>query len=279
LAGHLNSIRVAIVDDDLRHRERIRSLLERRDDMQVVAECSDGTDLLRLLADEQPELVFLDTGLPDADPLLLVEAIERGGVNWLARQPSRTPAFILIAARDEHAAKAFEINAVDFLLDPIDEARFEKALTRGRNRVRQSRENVNARLFELLDDLQGRPRHTDRVVVKSGDRILFLRANEIDWVEAHGNYVRLYARGEQHLLRQTMKRMERQLHPEHFLRIHRSAIVNIDRIRQLAPSHHGDYVATLDDGTRLSVSRVYSDRLNAFIELGGLGWSQESARR
>ena len=152
---------------------------------------------------------------------------------------------------------------------PFDEARFEKTLSRARRHVRQSRETVDARLLALLEDLRTERRghrHSDRLIVKSGGRVFFLRTEEIDWVEAAGNYVRLHARSESHLLRESMKNMEARLDPNTFVRIHRSAIVNIDRVKELEPWFHGEYIVIMRDGTRLTASRVYSDRLSALIE-------------
>jgi two-component system LytT family response regulator len=135
--------------------------------------------------------------------------------------------------------------------------------------MQQSRETVDARLLALLEDLRTERRghrHSDRLIVKSGGRVFFLRTEEIDWVEAAGNYVRLHARSESHLLRESMKNMESRLDPNTFVRIHRSAIVNIDRVKELEPWFHGEYIVIMRDGTRLTASRVYSDRLSALIE-------------
>jgi two-component system LytT family response regulator len=263
-----NKIRVAIVDDEELARERMRTLLSEHNDIEVVAECSDGAEALRAIDDKNPDLVFLDVQMPDVSGFEVVEALERGG----AESPTnggRAPAIVFVTAHDDHALKAFEIHALDFLLKPFDEARFEKTLSRARRHVRQSRDTVDARLLALLEDLRTErrgSRHSDRLIVKSGGRVFFLRTEEIDWVEAAGNYVRLHARSESHLLRESMKNMEGRLDPNTFVRIHRSAIVNIDRVKELEPWFHGEYIVIMRDGTRLTASRVYSDRLSALIE-------------
>jgi two-component system LytT family response regulator len=263
-----NKIRVAIVDDEELSRDRMRTLLSEHQDIEVVAECADGAEALRAIDDKNPDLVFLDVQMPDVSGFEVVEALERGDAET-PNNGSKSPAIVFVTAHDDHALKAFEIHALDFLLKPFDEARFEKTLSRARRHVRQSRDTVDARLLALLEDLRSErrgTRHSDRLIVKSAGRVFFLRTEEIDWVEAAGNYVRLHARSESHLLRESMKNMESRLDPSTFVRIHRSAIVNIDRVKELEPWFHGEYIVIMRDGTRLTASRVYSDRLSALIE-------------
>jgi two-component system LytT family response regulator len=264
-----SKIRVAIVDDEELARERMRALLSEHADIEVVAECADGAEALRAIDDTHPDLVFLDVQMPEVDGFEVVEALERGDPNERPQNGSRPPAIVFVTAHDDHALRAFEIHALDFLLKPFDSVRFEKTLSRARRHLRQSRESVDARLLALLEDLRTErhgQRHSDRLIVKSGGRVFFLRTEEIDWVEAAGNYVRLHARNEAHLLRESMKNMEARLDPNTFVRIHRSAIVNIDRVKELEPWFHGEYIVIMRDGTRLTASRVYSDRLSALIE-------------
>lgn len=263
-----SKIRVAIVDDEELARERMRTLLSEHTDIEVVAECADGAEALRAIDDKNPDLVFLDVQMPEVDGFEVVEALERGDPTGNDSN-GKTPAIVFVTAHDDHALKAFEIHALDFLLKPFDEARFEKTLSRARRHMQQSRETVDARLLALLEDLRTERRghrQSDRLIVKSGGRVFFLRTEEIDWVEAAGNYVRLHARSESHLLRESMKNMEARLDPNTFVRIHRSAIVNIDRVKELEPWFHGEYIVIMRDGTRLTASRVYSDRLSALIE-------------
>ena len=264
-----NKIRVAIVDDEELARERMRALLSEHADIEVVAECADGAEALRAIDDTNPDLVFLDVQMPEVDGFEVVEALERSHPADAPQNGARSPAIVFVTAHDDHALRAFEIHALDFLLKPFDSARFEKTLSRARRQLHQSRETVDARLLALLEDLRterrGR-RHPDRLIVKSGGRVFFLRTEDIDWVEAAGNYVRLHTRNEAHLLRESMKNMEARLDPSTFVRIHRSAIVNIDRVKELEPWFHGEYIVIMHDGTRLTASRVYSDRLSALIE-------------
>ena len=263
-----SKIRVAIVDDEELARERMRALLSEHADIEVVAECADGAEALRAIDDTHPDLVFLDVQMPEVDGFEVVEALECGDPNERAKNGSRPPAIVFVTAHDDHALRAFEIHALDFLLKPFDSVRFEKTLSRARRHLRQSRESVDARLLALLEDLRTErrgQRHSDRLIVKSGGRVFFLRTEEIDWVEAAGNYVRLHARNEAHLLRESMKNMESRLDPNTFVRIHRSAIVNIDRVKELEPWFHGEYIVIMRDGTRLTASRVFSDRLSAMI--------------
>jgi len=181
--------------------------------------------------------------------------------------PKRTPAVIFVTAFDQHALRAFEVNALDYLLKPFDRPRFQKALDRARSQIRQhSGDDLDNRLTQLLDNLGTKPKQADRIVIKSAGRIMFLRTDEIDWIEAADNYVRLHVGADSHLLRETMGALEGRLDSSKFMRIHRSTVVNIDRVKELQPWFHGDYIVILQDGTRLNLSRTYRDR---FIELLG----------
>src|ERR1051325_6224736 len=176
------------------------------------------------------------------------------------------PAVVFVTAHDGHALRAFEIHALDFVLKPFDETRFNKALEHARAQVAQNRgPALDSRLLSLLEELRGERKYSERLIVKSGGRVFFVRTDEIDWVEAAGNYVKIHTKSEAHLLRESMKNMEAKLDPKIFVRIHRSAIVNIDRIKELEPWFHGEYIVIMRDGTRLTASRVFSDRLSALI--------------
>lgn len=239
---HVEEIRVAIVDAIEADREHIRSLLASEKDTLIVAEWADGAQALSTIDEANPDILFVDVESPDVDRLELAE--ER-------------PAFVYVASCRACAVKAFDVGALDFLLKPFEKARFDQALRRARDHVRELRQKHQRR------------RQT-RVIVRSPDRVVFLRPEEIDWVEAAGNYLRVHARGQSHLLRLSMRKAERCLDPETFLRIHRSAIVNIDRITDLTPWSHGEYVVTMNDGTRLHASRTYARQLDAFIDAHAL---------
>ena len=180
--------------------------------------------------------------------------------------PTRLPAVVFVTAHDGHAIRAFEIHALDFLLKPFDQTRFEKALERARTQIVDAKGPViDSRLVSLLEELREERKYPERLIVKSSGRVFFVRTEEIDWVEASGNYVKIHTKNEAHLLRESMKNMEAKLDPKTFVRIHRSAIVNIDRIKELEPWFHGEYIVIMRDGTRLTASRVFSDRLSAAI--------------
>jgi two-component system LytT family response regulator len=245
-------IKTLIVDDETLARRRIRRLLAAESDMEVIGECGDPQKAISFIQERNPDLVFLDVQMPGGDGFGVIESL-----------PSKTtPAVIFVTAFDQHALRAFEVQALDYLLKPFDRARFQKALGRARAQIRQNTvAALDPRLTRLLDNLGNRPRSTDRVVIKSAGRIMFLRTDEIDWVEAADNYVRLHVGPESHLLRETMGSLEARLDPTKFLRIHRSTVVNIDRLKELQPWFHGDYIVTLQDGTRLNLSRTYRDRV------------------
>ena len=182
---------------------------------------------------------------------------------------------IFVTAYDEHALRAFEVNAVDYLLKPYDDDRFAAALQRAKDEVRRRQaDTVNARLHQLLDYLQQAPQPgaapaenaSDRILLKSSGEIFFLKAEEIDWIEAEGDYMKFHVSGRTHLMRETMARLEARLDPRKFIRIHRSTIVNIDRLRKLSPSFAGEYAVILHDGTKLKLSRGYHERIATLLK-------------
>jgi len=197
------------------------------------------------------------------------------GFQALARlNLDQAPAVVFVTAYDEHALRAFEVNAVDYLLKPYDDARFGAALQRAKEAVRRRQaDTVNSRLHQLLDYLQHTPLpaapaepSADRILLKSSGEIFFLKAEEIDWIEAEGDYMKFHVGGRTHLMRETMARLEARLDPQRFIRIHRSTIVNIDRLRKLSPSFAGEYAVILHDGTKLKLSRGYHERIAALLK-------------
>jgi two-component system LytT family response regulator len=248
-------IRAVIVDDEELARDRIHSLLAEHPDVEIVGSCADGRSAVETIDSTAPDLLFLDVQMPGMDGFEVVQNIDA----------SHIPAVVFVTAHDGHALRAFEVHALDFLLKPFDQPRFEKALERARGQIAQRNGQVDSRLVSLLEELRGERKYPERLIVKSGGRVYFLRADEIDWVEASGNYVKIHTKNEAHLLRESMKNMEQKLDPKTFVRIHRSAIVNIDRIKELEPWFHGEYIVIMRDGTRLTASRVFSDRLSALI--------------
>jgi two-component system LytT family response regulator len=245
-------IRTLIVDDEPLGRERIRTLLADDPEIEVTGECPDGRQAIADIERHKPDLVFLDVQMPEVDGFAVLDAIAG----------ERMPAIIFVTAYDRYAVQAFEVQALDYLLKSFDRERFQAALQRAKEEIRRSKEGfLNERLAGLLEDLQTKQKRLTRLVVKSAGRIVFLRVEEIDWVEAADNYVRVHAGRESHLLRETLQSLESRLSPEKFLRIHRSTLVNLDRIRELRPIFHGDYLVRLNDGTELTLSRNYREKL------------------
>ena len=252
----MTKIRTLIVDDEPMARERVLSLLQQQPDIEVVGECADGAQALSAIERLEPELVFLDVQIPVMDGFGVLRALA----------PNRLPLVVFTTAYDEYALKAFEVHALDYLLKPFDSPRFLRTLERARDRLeRQRAGDLGKRLLAMVQDLKPEPTHSpDRLVVKSGGRIFFVRTDEIDWVDAAGNYVRLHVKGESYLFRETMSTMENRLDPSSFVRIHRSHIVNTDRIKELLPGT-GDHSVVLRSGQRLPLSRGYRDKLQEKI--------------
>jgi two-component system LytT family response regulator len=250
------TIRTLIVDDEPLARHRLRALLEVDPEITVVGESADGEQAVADLQKLRPDLAFLDVQMPVLDGFGVLEA--------LAGEP--LPVVIFVTAYDRYAVKAFEVHALDYLLKPFDKERFAAALQRAKDHVRRAEAlTLEERLRKLLQAVPQRPDSPDRLVVKSGGRVYFVRVADIDWIEAAGNYVRLHVGKEDHLLRQTLGALESKLDPSRFVRIHRSTIVNVERIRELQPAFHGDYVIILHDGTELALSRSCRDKLEATL--------------
>ena len=251
--------RVVVADDEPLARERLRMLLSSEPWLELVAECQNGIEAIDAIQGLAPDLVFLDVQMPGATGFEVIEAV--GAENM--------PPVVFVTAYDQYALKAFDVRALDYLLKPFDRERFQQALSRARQRVGNSGPGeLERRLLALMQDLKQTPHRVDRFVVKSGGRVYFVRAEEIDWIESAGNYVKLHVGGETHLLRETMTAIEAQLDPEAFFRIHRCHIVNIERVRELQPSFNGEYVVFLKNGARLTLSRGYRDKFQQ--RLGGV---------
>jgi two-component system LytT family response regulator len=259
-------LRAVIVDDEPLARERLRTLLAPHAEIVVLAECGDGEEAIEAIRALAPDLVFLDVQMPEVDGFEVLEAVE-----------GRLPAVVFVTAYDDYALRAFEVNAIDYLLKPFDRARFEKALARaaerlaagagahGGERGREGGGESGGELRALLAHLRAERGYSARFVVRSGGKLHFVRADEVDWIDAQGNYVRLHVGGKAHLVRETMKGVEARLDPSRFFRVHRSAIVNVDRIAALEPYFHGEYVLTMRDGSKLTSSRTHSGRLRDLL--------------
>lgn len=264
----MSTIKTLIVDDEPLSRERLRTLLESQPDVEIVGECSDGRQALAAMRSAQPDLLFLDVQMPDLDGFGLLQAMPA------TNDGGHSPVVVFVTAYDQYALRAFEVNALDYLLKPFDEERFLHALERARKQVHlagigqpdsDEHATLGHRFLSSVRDAQTRAKPVVRLVIRSGGRVFFLRTEEIDWVEAASNYVRIHAGTDSHLLRETMNGIEARLDPDKFLRIHRSTIVNIERVAELQPWFHGDYAVMLRDGTRLTLSRGHRDKLRQFL--------------
>lgn len=248
----MEKIRTVIVDDEPLARRGIRALLNEEKDVEIISECRNGLEAVSVIEEKEPDLVFLDVQMPELSGFDVVSTI---GVE-------RMPAVIFVTAYDKYALRAFEVHAVDYLLKPLDADRFTGALKRARLQIENnSIHDLSERLQSLLADLKPSRKYTERLVIRSAGRIFFLSVAEIDWIEAADNYVRLHAGHEAHLLRDTMNSLEERLDPAQFVRIHRSRIINIQRIKELKPLFRGEYDIRLQDGTRLESGRGYRAKL------------------
>jgi two-component system, LytTR family, response regulator len=241
-----------VVDDEPLARQRLRTLLGPDPDLELIGECGDGRQAVTAVQQLKPDLMFLDVEMPALDGFEVLHAL--AGV--------ALPVVVFVTAHDRYALRAFEAHALDYLLKPFDKERFAQALMRAKNQVRLGQAaGIEDRLRSLLQTVEERRPLPERLVVKSAGRVSFVRVAEVDWIEAAGNYVRLHLGKEEHLLRESLGGLEARLDPRRFVRIHRSTIVNIDRIRELRPTFHGDYQVVLKDGGELTLSRSCRDKL------------------
>lgn len=249
-------IRVLLSDDETLARERLRSLLQEEADLDIVAECGDGKSAIATIERERPDLVFLDIQMPEVDGFGVVQALR-----------DAMPLTIFVTAYDRYAMKAFEVHALDYLLKPVGKERLKAAVERARGQLGLPPDgSFQRRVLELLGDMEARQQAPERIVIKSDGEIVCLKPNEIDWAESAGNYVCLHVGGATHILRETITALESRLGPRQFMRVHRSTLVNVDRIKTLKPSLYGDYSILLRDGTKLTLSRGF--RENVLKRLG-----------
>ena len=249
-------VRTLIVDDEELGRKRIRKLLSLERDYEIVGESRDGREAIRAIEKLAPDLIFLDVQMPELD-----------GFDVLAQiAPAKMPVIIFVTAYDRFALKAFEAQALDYLLKPFDDERFAQSLQRARTYLNGNESGeIKERLAMLVNGLPSQSKYLTRVAVKSSGRVLFLKSGDIDWIEAAGNYVNLHVGKESYLLRGRMSELEKQFDPEQFFRIHRSTIVNLDRVKELRPLFKGEGIVVLKDGQQLSASRSCSQRLQTFL--------------
>jgi len=248
----MEAIRVAIVDDEDLGRRKISRMLKDDSEVAIVGEFAGGEEAITALRELKPELLFLDIKMPEMDGFALLREVSEGCA----------PIVIFVTAFDQHAVQAFQVHALDYLLKPFDRARFQDALRRAKEQVAQRRNAcLNQKLVDLLNDSARTPQVRERIMVKSAGRISFLKTEEIDWIEAQGDYVRLYAQGRKFLIREKIGEMEHQFPVDRFIRIHRSTIVNVERIKEMQPLFYGEYAVILNDGTRLTLSRSFREKV------------------
>jgi two-component system LytT family response regulator len=248
----MTKIRTLVVDDEVMARERICGLLAQEPDVEVVGECADGLQAVNAIQRLSPDLVFLDVQMPAVDGFGVIKEVGA----------ERMPMVVFVTAYDQYALQAFEVHAVDYLLKPFGRDRLQQCL----DHARQQRQRIQAgelgrSLLALVQDFKPEQKREDRLVIKSGGRVFFVRTEEIDWIEAAGNYVRLHLKDQAHLFRETMNQIESRLDPQRFFRIHRSRIVNTERIKELQPWFNGEFIVVLQNGTQLRLSRSYREKL------------------
>ncbi len=258
------TIRALVVDDEAAARERIRRLLADEKGIDLIAERDNGPEALRAIRELEPDLVFLDVQMPGFDGFRVLSGID----------PARMPAIVFVTAYDQYAVRAFDAHAVDYLLKPFDRARFGTALSRARAALGEGDEATG--LLALRDHVsrEGAPArpgdaYPERLIIKDAGRIYFVRVADVDWVEGARNYVRLHAGKDRHILRRTLRGVGDLLDPRQFVRIHRSTIVNVARIREMQPWFSGDYLVILHSGERLKMSRNHRELLETNPSWGG----------
>jgi two-component system LytT family response regulator len=239
-------LRVLIVDDEALARTRVRKMLAEEAEVEVLGECANGPEAIAAIRQHRPDLVFLDVQMPEVSGFDVLRALA----------PDEIPAVIFVTAHDEHAIEAFEVHALDYLLKPFKQSRFQEALQRAREHL-ASRDvrALNQRLTDWLNAPKAESPCLTRLAVKSGERTVFIKVEDVDYIESAGNYAILHVGKESHILRETLTNLEAKLSPRLFLRVNRSALVNLTRVKELQPALRGDHVVILKDGKQLALTR------------------------
>lgn len=250
-------IRAIIVDDEPLAREKVQLFANGETDLEIVDVCKNGHEAVASFQKFKPELLFLDIQMPEMTGF---EVLQQLNVNPL-------PGIIFITAYDEFALRAFEFHALDYLLKPYDRERFKKAVEYARESITSHTQSeiTTEQIKTLLDSMKQSPSKLERLIVKTNGRIVFLRIEEIDWMEAAGNYVKLHVGNESHLVRETMNSLEEKLNPQKFIRIHRSTIINIEKIKELQPYFNGEYKVVLHNNTHVILSRGFKDNFTKVL--------------
>ena len=250
-------IRTLIIDDVALARDRLKRCLASDSEIEIVGECDNGAQAVADIRSLAPDLIFLDVEMPAMDGFGVLEALE----------DERSPEVIFVTAYDEYAIQAFEVNALDYLLKPVDCERLSKAVERAKSRLAQSSrdDHLDGRIRAMLEDIKTGSKFLKRLTIKLTGRSILLPTDEIDWIETHGNYVKVHAGRESHMIRGTMQSLETKLDPEKFVRVHRSVIVNIEKIKELHPRSNGDQDLVLQNGQQVVLSRNYRERFFALL--------------
>ena len=248
-------IRTLIIDDVQLARERLKRCLAGEPEVQIVGECDNGTNAVASIRELSPDLIFLDVQMPALDGFGVLEALKG----------ERVPAVVFVTAYNEYAIQAFDVNALDYLLKPVDCARLSKAVARAKSQLAQPADDLDSRFRAMLEDIKAGSKFLKRLTIKLTGHTILLPTDEIDWIEGYGNYLKVHAGRESHLIRGTMQSLESKLDPETFVRVHRSAIVNIEKIKEIYPRSNGDQDLVLQSGEQLMLSRKYRDRFLAAL--------------
>jgi two-component system, LytTR family, response regulator len=255
----VSKIRALIVDDEPLARDRIREMLKEHPEIEVIGEARNGREAIDSVVSHNPDLVFLDIQMPDLDGFDVLQNLNI----------ERLPVIIFVTAYDQHALRAFDAHAVDYLTKPFDRKRFAEAVDQAKVFMKGAKEPDTARILSMLQEIRASERYLERFAIKNGEKVFFVRAEDVDAIEAQGNYVRLsLANSSSHLVRDTLNNIESQINPRQFVRIHRRTIVNIDRVREVQTWARGEYRVVLFTGARYSLSRGYRQHFENFIKLG-----------
>jgi two-component system LytT family response regulator len=249
-------MRVVIAEDEPLARKKLRLLLGSESGIQILAECVDGLQTIEAVKTHKPDLLMLDIRMPDLDGFEILSKLPRDGM----------PFVIFTTAYDRYAVRAFEAHALDYLLKPFDQERLHQALTRARAELLKADREATHRILDYLSETSRETRVDQRIVIKAGGRVVFLNVDELDWLEAAGNYVRLNVGNQSYVLREGIGQISRRLDPAQFIRIHRSTMVNVRRIKELQPVNSGEYIVVLKDGKELSCSRGYRTELQRLVD-------------
>ena len=250
-------IRALIVDDEPLARDRIREMLREHPEIEVIGEARNGREAIDAVVNQDPDLVFLDIQMPDLNGFDVLQSLD----------VERLPLIIFVTAFDQHAVRAFDVHAVDYLTKPFDRRRFAEAIDQAKLFMKGAKEPDTARILSMLQELRAGARYLERFAIKNGETVSFIRAEDVDAIEAQGNYVRLSLANSSHLLRDTLNNIESQINPRMFVRIHRRTIVNINRVKELQTWARGEYRVVLFSGAHYTLSRGYRQHFEKFIKL------------